>query len=67
MLATVGELNRRLFAALARAAESLVNEFNAQGLASASWMFAMLGQRDVKLFAVMARAEGRAPLRNFKL
>ena len=45
-----------LFAALTRAAEQRVSEFNAQELANTAWAFATVGQSDTKLVATLARA-----------
>ena len=45
-----------LFAALARAAERCMHEFNAQGLANTAWAFATLGQLDALMFVALARA-----------
>jgi len=36
--------DNKLFAALAKAAERWVGEFNEQGLASTAWAFAMVGE-----------------------
>ena len=49
-----------LFAALARAAERHLGEFNAQNRANMAWAFATAIQLDALLFAALARvAEGR--------
>ena len=50
--------NDELFATLAKAAQRLVGELNAQGLANTAWAFATLNmdQWDEMLFAPLARA-----------
>ena len=48
-----------LFAALARAAERRLGEFNAQELANTAWAFATADQPDALLFAALARAMER--------
>ena len=53
------ELLGLLFTALARAAELLLSEFNAQNLANTAWAFATVKQSDEKLFTVLARAAER--------
>merc|ERR1712096_455875 len=57
--ATVGQSNAPLLAALGRAAERRVGEFNAQELANTAWAFAKVGQSDAPLFAALARAAER--------
>ena len=47
--ATVKQSDEKLFAALARAAEWRVSEFNAQNFANTGWAFATLKQADEKL------------------
>ena len=54
--ATLGHLDALLFAALARAAEQRMHEFNAQELANTAWAFGKLGQLDALLFAALAWA-----------
>eukprot|EP00747_Dinoflagellata_sp_TGD_P114629 gnl/TRDRNA2_/TRDRNA2_171972_c2_seq2.p2 gnl/TRDRNA2_/TRDRNA2_171972_c2~~gnl/TRDRNA2_/TRDRNA2_171972_c2_seq2.p2 ORF type:complete len:159 (+),score=28.74 gnl/TRDRNA2_/TRDRNA2_171972_c2_seq2:146-622(+) len=46
-------MDEKLFQVLARAAEMLLSEFNAQDLANMSWACAKMGQFDEKLFAVL--------------
>ena len=53
-LATLGHLDKKLFAALANKAELRKSEFNMQELANTVWAFAPLGQLDKKLFAALA-------------
>ena len=55
-LATTGQWDTQLFAALAKAVEQRVSEFNMQNLANAAWAFATAGQSDAQLFAALARA-----------
>ena len=45
----------KLFAALTRAAQLCISEFNAQGIAETGWAFAMLRQLGEELFAALAR------------
>ena len=54
--ATLGQWDQKLFAALARAAQLRMSEFNAQTLAIMAWALAKLGQSDHKMFAALARA-----------
>ena len=57
-VATVGQQDVQLFAALARTAQWHVDEFTAQGLATTAWAFAKaatVGQPDAQLFAALAR------------
>ena len=51
-----GKLLGALIAALARAAERCMHEFNAQDIANTAWAFGKLGQLDALLFAALARA-----------
>ena len=50
---------RILVAALARAAERRISDFNPQNAANTAWAFATVKYRDDKLFAALARAEER--------
>ena len=50
----MGQCNVVLFAALARQAELLVSEFNAQNIVNAVWAFSTLGHLDKALFAALA-------------
>ena len=52
--AAMGQLDEALFAALARAAEPRLNEFNAQHFANAAWAFATAARSDEVLFAASA-------------
>ena len=55
----------KLFAALARAAERRLSEFNVQGVANTAWASAIVKHRDEKLFSALAGAKqriGREPL-----
>ena len=45
--ATVGQADKQLFTALARAAEQCLGDFNAQELANTAWAFATVAQLDV--------------------
>ena len=45
-----------MFAALARAAELRLGDFNVQDLANIVWAFAKVDQSDVHLFVALARA-----------
>ena len=45
-----------MFAALARAAELRLSDFNVQALANTAWAFAMVAQSDAELFRALARA-----------
>ena len=56
--------DEKLFAALARAAERRLSEFNPQDVANIAWAFATVNYRDEKLFAALARAVERR-LREF--
>ena len=60
----MGQSDEKLFAALARAAERWVGEFNAQSLANTAWTFAKVRQLDEKLFAALAGA-AQLQLSNF--
>ena len=53
--ATLDQLDEKLIAALARAAELRMSEFNAQDIANTAWAFAKLDHLDEKLFAALAR------------
>ena len=59
VLATASESDAQVFAALARAAERRLGDFNVQELANTAWAFATEGQSDVQLFAALARAARR--------
>ena len=48
-----------LFAALARAAEGCIGEFNAQDFANTAWAFATVVESNVPLFVLLARAVER--------
>ena len=56
----------QLFAALARAAEWRLGDFNVQDLANTAWAFATASQLDAQLFAVLAREAGERCLGDFK-
>lgn len=45
---------------MARAAERLLSEFNAQGVANTAWAFALVKQLDWGLFVALARVAERA-------
>ena len=45
-----------LFAALTRAAELCLGDFNEQQLANTAWAFATASQQDAQLFAALAKA-----------
>ena len=49
-LATASESDAQLFAALARASERRLGDFNVQELANTAWAFATAGQSDVEFF-----------------
>ena len=51
--------DEKLFAALARAAERRVGEFNANGHANIAWAFATVKHSDEKLFTALPRAVER--------
>ena len=51
--------DEKLFAALVRAAERRLSEFNAQELANTAWAFATVNYRDEKLCAALAIAAER--------
>ena len=53
--ATFGQLDEKLFAALAREAALRVRESNAQDIANTALAFATHGQLDEKVFAALAR------------
>ena len=48
--------DKKLFNALARAAEQRVSEFDKQAVANTAWAFATLKQPHEKLFMALARA-----------
>ena len=50
-------MNEKLFTALARATEQLLNESNSQGVANTAWAFATVKHRDQKLFATITLAQ----------
>ena len=50
---------RMLGAALARAAERRLSDFNPQDVANSAWAFATVKDRNEKLFAALARAAER--------
>ena len=52
----MGRSDSQLFAALPRAAEWRVSNFNVQNLANAAWAFATASQFAPQLFAALARA-----------
>ena len=56
MFAKVGQVDEKLFVALAGAAEQQVSEFNAKVLASTAWAFAKVGHLNEKLFTALARS-----------
>ena len=57
--ATASQSDVQLFAALARAAEQRVSDFNMQDLANTAWAFATVSQSDAQLLAALARAAER--------
>ena len=57
--------DEKLLAALARAAEKRLSDFNPQEVANTAWAFATVNYRDEKLFAALARAAERR-LSDFK-
>ena len=54
--AKASSLDPQVFAALARAAELRLSDFNVQALANTAWAFATASQQDTQLFAALARA-----------
>ena len=48
-----------MFAALARAAERRLGDFNVQELANTAWALATSSQSDAQVFSVLARAAER--------
>ena len=56
--ATAISSDAQVFAALARAAELRLSDFNVQALANTAWAFAMAAQSDAELFRALARAAG---------
>ena len=56
VLATAGQADAQLLAALERAAGQRVNDFNMQGPMNTAWAFATAVQSDVQLFAALAKA-----------
>ena len=44
-----------MFAALARAAEPRLGDFNVQNLTNTAWAFATASQQDAQLFAALSR------------
>ena len=55
MFAMAGYSDAKLFAALAKEARQLLDQFNTQDLANTAWAFATVSQLNVVLFAVLAR------------
>ena len=51
--------DEKLFAALARASERRLSDFNARGVANTAWAFATVNYRDETLFAALAIAAER--------
>ena len=51
--------DEKLFAALARAAERRLSDFNPQNVANTAWAFATVNYRDEQLFAALAIAAER--------
>ena len=51
--------DEKLFAALARAAERRLSDFNPQDVANTAWAFAAVKYQDEKLFSALARASER--------
>ena len=48
--------DQKLLTAMAKAAEQRMSEFNAQGLANTTWVFANVNRSEEKLFTALARA-----------
>ena len=55
MFATPSQADAQLFAALARAVEQHVSDFNMQNIANTASAFAASGRSDVSLFKMLAR------------
>ena len=53
--AMLGQVDARLFAALAREAEWRMGDFKPRDLANIAWAFARVGQADAWLFAALAK------------
>ena len=51
----LGQVDARLFAALAREAEWRMGDFKPRDLANIAWAFARVGQADARLFAALAK------------
>ena len=54
--AKASSLDPQVFAALARAAELRLSDFNVQALANTAWAFATAAQADAELFRALGRA-----------
>ena len=52
----MGQKEKRLFKALATAAEQSIRDFSSQELTNTAWAFATAGQTDVALVAALASA-----------
>ena len=58
-VATLGEKDELLFAALERVATRCLGKFTLQNLANTAWAFATVDRSDELLFAALARAAER--------
>ena len=56
---TVNHRNEKIFAALAKAAQRRLSEFNVQDEANTAWAFATVIDQDEKMFTAFARAAER--------
>ena len=53
-VATAGQKDASLFAALATAAQPCMGDFTSQALANMAWAFATAGQKNASLFAALS-------------